>query len=78
MPLDNDLWFYHFPPDTTFVNWVCGTTYSDIVYIEPKVPFWTKATKWTSDIWKSSWEINSGFIIFLFLALIFGRQKNDR
>ena len=78
MPLDNDLWFYHFPPDTTSVNWICGTTYSDIVYIEPKISVWIKAAKWADNIWKSSWEIISAFITFLFLVLILRRQKNGR
>jgi hypothetical protein len=78
MPLDNDLWFYHFTPDTTLVNWICGTTYSDIVYVKPKVSFWTKATKWTNDTWKSSREIVSAFMVFLFLFIMFKRQKNGR
>lgn len=75
MPLDNNLWFYHFPPDTTLVNWICGTTYSDIVYFESKFSFWKKVTKWTSDIWKSSWEIISAFITFLFFVIRFMLQK---
>lgn len=78
MPLDNDLWFYHFPPDTKVVSWICGTTYSDIVYIEPKVSWWTKVTKWTSDIWKSSWQLISAFIGFLLSILVLQRQKNGR
>ena len=78
IPLDNDLWFFHFPPDTTIVSWICGTTYSDIVYIVPKVSWWTQAKKWTSDIWISSWQIILGFIAFLFSIFILGRQKNGR
>lgn len=32
MPLDYELWFYHFPTDTTIESWICGTTYSNVVY----------------------------------------------
>ena len=78
MPLDNDLWFYHFPPDTTVINWICGTTYSDVVYEKPKVSWWTKAVTWTSGILKSSWQIILGFIAFLFSIHILRRQKNGR
>jgi hypothetical protein len=76
LPLDNDLWFYHFPPDTTLVNWICGTMDCYTVYIDPKVSFWTKATKRTREIWKSSWQIISAFIAFLLLSLMFKIQKN--
>ena len=53
MPLDKDLWFYHFPPDTTNDNWVCGTKYNTI-YVDQKLPFWKKANDLINKSWKSS------------------------
>jgi hypothetical protein len=77
MAIDNDIWFYQFPPDTTTVNWICGT-YSDIVYLEPKVSWWTHAKMWTTNIWKSSWQIILEFIVFLFSIFVFRRKRNDK
>ena len=80
MPLDGNLWFLSFSPDTTIVNWICGTTYNDVFIDKPKVSWWTKATKWTIDIWRRSWEIISAFIIFLFSIFVWAfqfRQTNN-
>ena len=78
MPLDNDLWFYHFPPDTTIKNWICGTTYSDVVYEEPTVSLWNKAREWTRHIWNNSWQIISSFIALLLSIVLLRRHKNGR
>ncbi len=78
MPLDKDLWFYYLPPDTTIVNWICGTTYSDVVYERPKITWWTKATYWTNKAWKSSWQIILSFVGFLLSTFIIRLQKNGR
>jgi len=76
MLLNNHLWFYHFPPDTTTVNWICGTTYSDVVCEKPKVNWWTKTTKCTYDIWRSSWQIILLFAGFLISILILKTHGN--
>jgi hypothetical protein len=77
MPLDKDLWFYHFPTDTTIVNWICGTTYSDIVYNKPKINWWTTTTDWAYDIWKTSWQIILSFAGFLFFG-VYNKATKER
>ena len=76
--IDDDLWFYHFPLDTNFVNWVCGTTTNNIVNIDSKISWRTNAKKWTNYIWSTSWAIISAFTVFLFLIFTLRRQKNGR
>jgi hypothetical protein len=77
MTLDKDLWVYYFPPDTTYVPWICGTVYNDIVYEEPEISWWTKTKNWISAIWKSSWQIILSFAGFLFGVLMLKRQNRD-
>jgi len=76
MPLDNDLWFYHFPPDTTIENWICGTTYNTVVY-EKETSWWTKILSQVTHCWQSSWQLIIAFAAFLTATFIF-RQKNGR
>ncbi len=78
MLLDKDLWFYHFPPDTTIVNWICGATYSDLGYEKPKASGWAKAASLTIIICESSWQIILTFTAFLLSLFIIRRQKNGR
>lgn len=77
MPLDNDLWFYHFPPDTTIENWICGTTYNTVVY-EKETSWWTKTLSQINHYWQSSWQLIISFAAFLAATFIFRRQKNGR
>lgn len=76
MPLDNDLWFYHFPPDTTVENWVCGTTYGTVVY-DNETSWWTKTLRQAKHYWEISWQLIIAFFVFLIATYIW-RQKNGR
>lgn len=77
MPLDNDLWFYHFPPDTTIENWICGTTYNTVI-VEKEASWWTKTLTQANYYWKSSWQLIIAFATFLAATFILRRQKNGR
>jgi hypothetical protein len=77
MPLDNDLWFYHFPPDTTTENWICGTTYNTVFY-QNETSWWTKTLTQINHYWQSSWQLIISFTIFLTATFILWRQKNGR
>jgi biopolymer transport protein ExbD len=77
MSLDYDLWFYHFPIDTSTKQsdikcFLCN----DVVIIEPKKSWWTTATEETKQIWHSSWQIILGFSAFLLSILILRQMKN--
>ncbi|HSC53755.1 MAG TPA: hypothetical protein VLC98_09050 [Phnomibacter sp.] len=74
MPLDNDLWFYHFPPDTTNVNFICGTNY--IVLERPEINWWKKTTVLIESIWESSWQIIVLFAGFIFSVFMIKRKGN--
>jgi hypothetical protein len=76
MAMNNDLWFYQFPPDKTIINWICGTLFSDdVIYLKPKVSWWTQAITFTNAIWKSSWQIVLAFAGFLFVIFMLWRRK---
>jgi hypothetical protein len=77
MPLDNNLWFYHFPPDTTIEKWICGTTYNTVVY-EKETSWWTKTLMRANNYWESSWQLIIGFVAFVAATFILWRQKNGR
>ena len=76
MALDNNFWFYNVPPDTTTINWICGTTYNDNLFIKPKISFWEQANKQLSIIWNSSWKLIVGFLVFIFCIIVFGRKES--
>lgn len=75
MALDNDIWFYHFLPDTSVTNWICGTTYTDVVYERPKRSWWTNAIQLASVTWTSSWQLILGFITLLSVIIILKCKK---
>ena len=79
MPLDNDLWFYNFPPDTStktldYKCLLCG----DIVICELNISIWTKTTVQAKNILKSSWGIILGFLVFLISIFILPRKNSGR
>lgn len=75
MYLDKDVWFYHFPPDTTaFPDWICGIT-NDVFYERPETSWWGKATGWVTELWQSSWQIILTFAAFLLSIFLIRRQK---
>ncbi|WP_143087862.1 hypothetical protein [Chitinophaga sp. YR627] len=69
---DNNIWFYHVPPDTTEYP-ECGTSLPQyltckVFYAEkplPTVPLLTRI----KDAWDSSWLLIIGFSLFLGVAL---------
>jgi len=77
MALDNNLWFYHFPPDIPTHGVSCNTFvfWDDVIYIKPKISWQTKLSQEIKQIWKTSWQIIVAFTAFLISMLIF-RRKN--
>lgn len=78
MPLDNDLWFYYFLPDTNFKKldyklFECAT-----IAFEPKISWWIKTREEINHIWATSWKIILGFMAFIFSIFRIKKQKNGR
>ena len=77
MPLDNDIWFYHFPTDTTIKNWICGTTYNTVAY-EKETSWWTRISSQVTYYWQGSWQLIIAYAVFLVSTFFIWRQKNGR
>ena len=75
MRLDNDLWFYNFPTDTTSVSWTCGATNIDVAYEKSDASCYKKVLTGTIIIWKNSCQIILTFTGFLISLFILKQQK---
>lgn len=81
-PIDNDLWFYQLPPDTTptinATQLFHGGLVNDVVYYEPKISWWVKQKEQAIKILKSSWQMMLAFPIYIGLTIAFMRSKTNR
>lgn len=79
MLVDNDLWFYHFQPDTTIslMPYSCLLC-DDVITIQPKVPWFTKANQWIKHILRNAWEIITVSFLFALSVLILKRHNIDK
>jgi hypothetical protein len=66
IPIENNLWFLHEPPQPEIMDWVCGTTYQ-YIYIGPSK--WQVIKKKIHSVWQSSWQLIISFSIFLVFNL---------
>ena len=76
LPINNDIWFYHTPPDTTSQIFGCVMFDCVSISLEPKISWWTKTRKEVNHIWETSWEIILALMTFIFSVFIFRKQKN--
>jgi hypothetical protein len=78
IPLGNNLWFFHFQPDTTLnlLKMDCLRC-NDVLVIEPEISWWTKTKASIYNIWKTSWQIIVLYCSFLISVLAFLRHKDN-
>ena len=66
MIYENDIWFMHYPLDTTIQTLVCGTIYNDNLPNSPKISCWTTTLEKIKPIWDSSWQVLLSYTVLLF------------
>ena len=71
MPLENNLWFYHFQRNI-YDCLLCN----DVIHVEPKISWWTKNKENVSKIWRTSWQLIVLYCCFVILVFALRRQTN--
>ena len=80
MPYKNNVWFYNLPAITVDTRQKiaaisCGTSYVKVI---TKLPWWSVAGQTARNIWRSSWHVIIGFIVFTFFSVrLIYRQINN-
>jgi hypothetical protein len=77
MPMDNHLWFYHFPPNPTvkLLEYDCLLC-DDVIHFNQEISWWTHTKAITVNGWKSSWKIIVLYCSFVVCIIALSRKKN--